>query len=99
MEKIERGFGLCPVCGEGHIIRTNRDYVCTNKLKPLGNGKFCRFSLPLHLHGIEFTDSMIHHLIQNGKTEELTLSDQRGFSYKGHLTIVKDKGYPLAELK
>ena len=21
MEKIERNFGLCPVCGEGHIIK------------------------------------------------------------------------------
>ena len=39
MEKIERGLGLCPVCGEGHIIKTNKDYVCTNKLKPSGNGK------------------------------------------------------------
>ena len=95
MEKIERGLGLCPVCGKGHIIKTNKDYVCTNKLKPSGNGKSCRFSLPLHLHGVEITDSIIHQLIQNGRTEELTLSDQRGFSYRGHLTIVKDKGYSV----
>lgn len=99
MEKIERGLGLCPVCGKGHIIKTNKDYVCTNKLKPSGNGKSCRFSLPLHLHGVEITDSIIHQLIQNGRTEELTLSDQRGFSYRGHLTIVKDKGYSVETKK
>ena len=99
MEKIERNFGLCPVCGEGHIIKTNKDYVCTNKLKPSGNGKSCRFSLPLHLHGVEITDSIIHQLIQNGRTEELTLSDQRGFSYRGHLIIVKDKGYSVETKK
>ena len=99
MEKIERNFGLCPVCGEGHIIKTNKDYVCTNKLKPSGNGKSCRFSLPLHLHGVEITDSIIHQLIQNGSTEELTLSDQRSFSYRGHLTIVKDKGYSVETKK
>ena len=99
MEKIERGLGLCPVCGKGHIIKTNKDYVCTNKLKPSGNGKSCRFSLPLHLHGVEITDSIIHQLIQNGRTEELTLSDQRGFSYRGHLIIVKDKGYSVETKK
>ena len=34
MEQSDRVFGLCPVCGHGHIIKTNRDYVCTNRLKP-----------------------------------------------------------------
>lgn len=27
MEKIDKDFGLCPVCKQGRIIKTNRDYA------------------------------------------------------------------------
>ena len=35
MEKSDKDFGLCPVCKQGRIIKTNRDYVCTNRLSLL----------------------------------------------------------------
>lgn len=40
------------------------------------------------LHGVEITNSIIHQLIQNGRTEELTLSDQRGFFHIGDTLLL-----------
>ena len=46
MEKIDKDFGLCPVCKQGRIIKTSRDYVCTNRLKPVNSDDGCRFHFP-----------------------------------------------------
>lgn len=94
MENTERDFGLCPVCGHGHIIKTNRDYVCTNRLKPSDSGS-CRFSLPFRSHGVDLTDDIVRQLVKTGRTDKLTLCDQKGFPYQGCFVIEKGKGYVI----
>lgn len=94
MENNERYFGLCPACGHGHIIKTNRDYVCTNRLKPSDSDR-CRFSLPFRSHGVDLTDSMIRQLVTTGRTDDLTLCDQSGFPYQGRFIIEKGTGYAI----
>lgn len=92
--KTERDFGLCPVCGHGHIIKTNRDYVCTNRLKRSSDGG-CRFSIPFRSRGVDVTDGMVRQLIQTGKTDKLCMCEQKGFPYYGNFIIVKGKGYDV----
>lgn len=95
MEQSDRVFGLCPVCVHGHIIKTNRDYVCTNRLKPSSEHGGCRFSIPLHAHGVDITDEMIRQLITTGNTEYMEMCDQKGFPYQGRFVITPGKGYNI----
>lgn len=86
-----RELGLCPVCGQGHIIKTNRDYVCANRLRP-SDGYSCRFSIPLRSHGVDVTDEMVRELITNGKTHWMEMCNQDGFPYIGRF-VADPKGY------
>lgn len=86
MENKDRELGLCPVCGHGHIIKTNRDYVCTDRLRPSGSHS-CRFSMPLRTHGVDVTDGMIRQLIQHGETELMEMCNQDGFPYQGRFVV------------
>lgn len=95
MEYTERDFGLCPVCGHGHIIKTKRDYVCTNRLRPSSEHDGCRFSIPFHTHGTEVTDEMIRRLVRTGYTEYMDMCDQNGFPYQGRFIINPGKGYDI----
>lgn len=95
MENIEREFGLCPVCGHGHIIKTNRDYVCTNRLNPTSEHGRCRFSIPFHIYGTDVTDEMIHQLIRTGQTSYINLCDKKGFPYQGRFIINPGEGYTI----
>lgn len=95
MEHSDREFGLCPVCGHGHIIKTNRDYVCTNRLRPSSEHGGCRFSIPFHAHGVDITDEMIRQLIKTGATDYMEMSDQKGFPYQGRFIINPGEGYDI----
>lgn len=91
MEKSDKDFGLCPVCKQGRIIKTNRDYVCTNRLKPVNSDDGCRFSLPLRSHGVDISDSLVRQLITTGRTDYVSMQDLKGFPYKVILRLKKGK--------
>lgn len=95
MEKIDKDFGLCPVCKQGRIIKTNRDYVCTNRLKPVNSDDGCRFSLPLRSHGVDISDSLVRQLITTGRTDYVSMQDLKGFPYQGYFEIEEGKGYVI----
>ena len=99
MEKSEKDFGLCPVCKSGRIIKMNRDYVCTNRLKPVDTNSSCRFSLPLRSHGVDISDVMVRQLIQTGRTNYVSMHDQKGFPYQGCFEIEEGKGYTIRSEK
>jgi len=99
MEKSEKDFGLCPVCKSGRIIKMNRDYVCTNRLKPVDTNSSCRFSLPLRSHGVDISDVMVRQLIQTGRTSYICMHDQKGFPYQGCFEIEEGKGYTIRSEK
>lgn len=86
MNYKDKELGLCPICGHGHIIKTNRDYVCTDRLRPSGDHS-CKFSMPLRTHGVDVTDEVVRQLIQTGKTDILEMCNQDGFPYPGQFVV------------
>lgn len=85
-------LGICPSCGQGHILKTSTDYVCTNRLFPSNGVKTCRLSIPLHLHGVSITDSIIKQLIESRKTDEMELKDCKGNLFPGRFIIIPGRG-------
>lgn len=83
-------LGPCPLCGQGRIVKTTGDYVCTNRLYHLHGT--CKLSIPLHFYGIDITEGMVRKLISSGKTELMVMTDGRTKEFLGRFVIDKDKG-------
>lgn len=87
MNVLDRILGACPYCHKGHIIKTEKDYVCTARLSKLSTNKCCKFSLSLHTHGIDITDDIVKQLINEGKTGRMPMSENKGFIYDAYFIV------------
>ena len=88
-------FGTCPLCGHGHILKTNSDYVCSEKIHSVNGLKHCRLSIPFRYHGVNINDALVHQLVEKHTTDELEISDGKGHKFFGRLSIVPGKGLEL----
>lgn len=90
--KKKEEFGICPCCGTGHIVKTDTDYVCTNRLYSHNGVKSCNLSIPFYIHGVAVTDNMVRQLVNDGKTEPMVMTDSKVKPFKGRFIAVPGKG-------
>lgn len=90
MNVLNMELGICPICHQGHIIKTNKDYVCTCRLNKSTSHGRCKFSLSHHTHGVYITDDLVKQLVTSGKTSLLTMQERQGLTYEGRFVITHE---------
>lgn len=90
---IEReDLGICPVCGQGHVVKTPYGYNCDNHTHFGEHNGRCPFHLHLHFKGISITDALVREIITTGHTGYMEMQSNRGLPYNARLVAKKDVG-------
>ncbi|PVY41255.1 type IA DNA topoisomerase [Pontibacter virosus] len=81
-----KGFGACPACGEGHILKGSKAYGCIRFKEG------CRFLIPFEQQGKTLTDKQITALLSKGKTPVIKgFKDEQGNSFDASLKLDNNK--------
>lgn len=81
-------LGKCPVCGQGNIIYSHGNYVCTNHFTNNGGRSRCKFCIPENYYGVEWNDALVKELIENGETDYLQMKLPTGIPYNGKIKAI-----------
>lgn len=75
-ERVLSVIGKCPSCGKGNVIRTKYGYCC-DAGKGKGEGG-CGFAIHNQVHGIDMTEELVRKLLEDGRTEEMQMTNVNG---------------------
>lgn len=80
-----KDFGVCPVCGKGHIKESSVGYSC-NYFKSVDDK--CSFTIHHTYWGKHITEDIVKQLIENGETEVFNdFVNQKGMTFSASLKI------------
>ena len=87
-EKVLSVIGKCPVCGKGNIVKTSFGYCCDEKK----DGKGCSgFTIRKSVHGVTMTDDLVRNLLENGRTDEMEMTNLYGQPFRARFVIADGK--------
>ena len=80
------GFGACPVCDTGKILKGSQAYGCSRWKEN------CTFRIPLNYEGKSLTDKQVATLLQKGKVPLKGIKDEKNnITYDAELTFSDTK--------